>query len=234
MSEFDINALVNASLSEMAESGRLAQVITKHVEKSIEDSIKDAVSWNSEFQKTIKEAIKTAINVDFSGVGITSYNDMIVKVIKSQLDQHMQEAIARDVSENLKSLLSPAPSEYKLSHLVDEFKKWIVDSYQQEDTEITLIIESPYRDDILGGYREIYLDKDSGTNKRDCKICITIDVNKNNKIVSMAIDEKDYKKQLFIGRIYGFERMLFQFYTSGTSLILDEGDCDTYFNSADD
>ena len=227
---FDINALVNASLINMAESGRLAEVIAKHTEKSIEDAVKDAVSWNSEFQKSIKEAVKTSIAVDVSRIGMVGYNDMVVKIIKAQLDKHMEETISRDVCKNLEELLKPAPTEYTLSKLVDEFKEWIVGIQDREDDEITLIVESPYGiNSSLKGYRRIYLDKKSGTSKHECSIRLTIDINRDSKIINMEIDGKDPKKALFAGDVYGFERTLFQFYTSGTKLILNEGDCDITF-----
>lgn len=232
---FDINELVNASLAEMANSGRLSQVIAKHVEKAVEESVQSAVSYNSEFQKAIKEAIKTAVCVDFSGVGLAGYNDMVVKIVKEQLDQHMKTVVNRDICQNLETLLSPVPSEIHLSKLVDEFKEWIVDSYQQETTEMTLIVDAPYRNDsYLHGYRRIYLGKSSDLRQKDCEICITIDVSKGGSIVSMSFDGKDPKKTMFVGRVYGFERMLFQIYTSGTKIIINEDDCDTAYNTDND
>jgi hypothetical protein len=154
-------------------------------------------------------------------LGLPGYNDFILKVIRKQVDAGINNVLAQQAEEQMKSLLSPPPTEIKLTDLVKQF----IEANQSSDCScdgsdgISLHIRASER-----GWHWIALDEDEGKSEYNCDN--RFGVSPDGGIFAFTFKEKDPAKTLFIGSIYGFARSLFQMHVAGTKLIVDCSDAD--------
>lgn len=226
----EMEQAVATAFSNIAGSGFIEKQIEEQLSKSIAGIVKSQLESYSEFGKALNEHVKKALQVDFSGLGLPGYNDMILKIVRRQVDAGLADVLSTQVEGQLTKLLKPAPAEIKLSELIKEFIEQSADDCPCDNpNSISLHIEKSDR-----GYRRIYLDKDEGKSMYACAIHIAI--TGEGEVYSLKINEFDPKKTLFVGPIYGFERRLFQMHAAGTKLIVDgddEDSFDTYYPGRD-
>lgn len=224
----DLTNAVAAVLDRIIKSDTIEKAIESQLTKTIQREVESALSSYSDFGKQLDTAIKGALQVDFSGLGLPGYNDMILKIVRAQVDANVNSLLAKQVEEQLTELLAPPPAEIKLSELVEQFKQAQRDkrsySCSCDSEQITLIVE-----ETSHGSRFIYLDADAHQGKYDCAIRFLVS-DHDNQIHALKVDGRDMEKQLFVGSLYNFERSLFQLYAAGTKLIVD---CDEHSISLD-
>jgi hypothetical protein len=226
------NAVANAFANVVA-AGTIEKAIEEKLSKTITSIIDDELRSYSDFGKSLSEQVKAALAVDFSNLGIPGYNDLILKVVRRQVDAHVNSVIATQVESQLTELLESAPESITLTQLVAEFIKDRSDYHGcscDGPDEITLVVDGS---SSVDGYHNIYLDEEGGKSKYSCAIQIA--TNKEHTVYSLKIDDRDPKKTLFVGPLYNFERRLFQMYAAGTKLIIDatEDDIDTSYPGRD-
>ncbi|MFM0022156.1 hypothetical protein [Paraburkholderia azotifigens] len=235
----ELQTAVSNAFSNIVASGAIEKAIEEKLTKTITSLVNEELQSYSDFGKSLSAQVKSALQVDFSTLGLPGYNDLILKIIRSQVDQQTNASIASQVEEQMKELLSPAPSEMQLSELIAEFiesEHRNIGCSCDSPNRITLIIEDGTdngRYPTLSEFYHIYFDKEPGKDKYDCAYRIAVN---NDKVYSVQLDRKDPNKTLFVGPIYGFARRVFQLYAAGTKLIID-GDADsinTYYPGYDD
>lgn len=216
------DAIVGA-FGRMAESGALDKAIETQMEKCVLGIIQSALGQYSAFGKDLGAAIERALAVDLDKLGLTGYNETVLKAAKHMLDQHVSEQAAQELQRGLSKLLSPAPEEIKLSELVEAFKRHIIeDRYIDRDDEITLIVE---RSETSPGYVHIHMDATPGEQAYTCEH--RLDVTPKGAVYALKTSGAD-SKCLFFGPHYDFSKKLFQLYAAKTRLLVDEDDCDIY------
>ncbi|MBU2708955.1 hypothetical protein KCM76_23370 [Zooshikella marina] len=214
-------AVVNA-FNNLADTGVINEIITSSVERCVKSIIEDCLRPYSDFGDHLKETIKNTLNINIENLCLGGYNDFILKVIKAKLDATVFEEGRKQIESNLEELLAPAPKEIKFSELIEDFKKFAIDKEVELDDRITLNICK------LSSLSFIYFDEESGKSDYQCKFQITIN-EKDHTINSIEIDGDKYREKLFIGKLYDFERDLFQLYAAGTKLIPDFDEVDPYY-----
>ncbi|KVZ18618.1 hypothetical protein WT88_29490 [Burkholderia stagnalis] len=221
----------STAFSNIISSGLIEKAIEENIAKTVESTIREQLRSYSDFGKAIEERVKTALQVNFDNLGLPGYNDLILKIVRAQVDANVQSTLAAQVEKQMTELLTPAPAELTLSALVAEF---IEDSKRYDNSgpdRITLIVEedSSYSSTK---FHHIYLDKEEGQGKYECHH--RIDVH-NGKMYNVLIGKQDPDKKLFVGSLYGFERRIFQLYAAGTKLIVDgdEDSINTYYPGRD-
>jgi len=226
-------AVANAFANVVA-AGTIEKAIEEKLTSTITSIINEELRSYSDFGKSLGEQVKAAMQVDFSNLGLPGYNDLILKLIRAQVEHQASTSIAAHVEEQMKDLLAPAPSEIKLSELVEEFIKFADEKIGCEcdkPERITLIVEDGSdrgRYSSLSNFYHIYLDKEPGKDKYACDFQVNVH---DGKVYSVRIDKNDPSKSLFIGPMYGFSRRVFQLYAAGTKLVIDgaEDDINTYY-----
>lgn len=232
MSYPDLSTAVATSFSNILASGMIEKAIEEELSKTISSLIKEQLRSYSDFGEQLKAAVKDAMKIDLQNLGIPSYNDLILKVLRNQVDALAHDAIAEQVEKQMTDLLQPAPKEIKLSELVASFIESNKSStYCSCDapSSITLFVEeSQYSS------RWIRLDKEPGVRKDDCKISFGVS-DHDNRMFGLRLDRSHVDKTLFLG-LYGFDRKIFQMYAAGTKLIVDgdQHDINKSYHDSDD
>jgi hypothetical protein len=184
----------------------------------------------SDFGKDLKKQVSEAVKLNLGELNIPTYNKLICALIEKHLNELMNIQGMEKLKTDLNEMLLGENKEYKLSELVEKFKDENEDEAREEDwNEISCHSDI---DSTVKKFVHVYLDKEPDKSKYQCGIRLFIS---DGKLVSATFDdkEKDFKKQNFIGRLYGFERLLFQIYAQGSNIIIDDERVDTYYSSDD-
>ncbi len=220
----DLQNAVNTAFASIVQSGAIQLTIEKKLLATVESIIDNELRSYSDFGQALSKQVKSALQVDFSNLGLPGYNDLILKIIRSQVAQQLEGQLTSQVEAQMKELLAPAPSEIKLSELVADFIKHNSERYDrhQIDSEgITLIVEEDRSHSTV--FHHVYLDKEEGKDKYQCSYQIDVI---DGRVYRVQIDRVDPDKKLFAGPFYDFGRQVFQLYAAGTKLIVD-GDEDS-------
>lgn len=212
-------------------SGKIEAAIEAQLTRTINDAVQEHLRSYSDFGKQLSEAVKSALKVDLRDLGLPGYNDLILKVIRAQLDGHINTVLAEQVEQQMASLLQPAPAEIKLSELIKQFieEKASDDCSCGGHEHISLHVG-----EVSHGSRWIGLDEAPGKSEYSCEI--RFGVSSDGGIFGLRLNDKDMGKTMFVGSIYGFERSLFQLSVAGTKVIIDgdsEDDFDTSYPGHD-
>ena len=206
----DLKTAVSTAFANVVASGAIEQAIEKQLASTIGDLIKHELREYSDFGKAIKERVQQAVCVNLGQMDLPSYNDLILQIIRRQVDGIMQSEAAQQLESNMTKLLEQAPAEITLQKLIEEFIE--ANKENKEGQDFTLLIERKW------GSTYICLDEDAGKSEYSCDFRLAID--KDGKVYSLILGAKDVAKTLFMGPFYGFERTLFQLYTAKSKVIV--------------
>ncbi|VVE29247.1 hypothetical protein PEP31012_03580 [Pandoraea eparura] len=226
----DMQQAVNAAFANVIASGAIEKAIQERVTKTVNDLINDQISAHSDFGRQLRDHVKAALQVDFSHLGIPGYNDFLLKIIRGQVEAQLNSSVGKHVETQMTQLLAPAPAQIKLSELVAQFIKDNDESHYgcscDGPEQITLVVEGS---EIPRGYHRVYLDKEEGKSKYQCKVQLAL--TDEGEVYSITIDEEEVKKSLFVGPLYGFDLRIFQMHAAGTKIIVDgnEHTIDTHY-----
>lgn len=222
---------VTESFNKIIESRVIEAAIEKKLTETIGAIIDSELRSYSDFGKQLSEHVKSALQVDFSHLGLASYNDIILKMIRRQVDGQIGNVIAAQVEAQMKDLLAPAPAEITLSKLISNFIEFSKSDACSCDApeRISLHVEKS----SYGGHW-ISFDEKPGKTPYQCDYRLGVS-DPDGKIFALHLEQRDTRKALFVGPIYGFERSLFQMHVAGTKLIVDgnEDDIDTSYPGHD-
>lgn len=223
----DLNDAVAAAMKQLIADGSIKTIAEKQVAETVKSIVKDALGLYSPFGKQLTEQIRAAMEINCAELGLSGYNQVVLAIVKRQLDGVIADVGQKRMTEDLQKLLSEtAPKEMKLSALIVEFKKWAIK--QRNDESCTIIVDALHSDssiESLRGYRNIHLDPKPRTGKYSCQF--QIDVKPDGSIYGCRIGGHDPKQAIFMGALYGFEKSLFRLYAAGTKLLIDQEDFDT-------
>ncbi|HDR8933005.1 hypothetical protein [Burkholderia vietnamiensis] len=227
----ELEQAVSTSFANIVASGAIEKAIEAQLTKTITSIIDDQLRSYSDFGEKLKEHVKESLQVDFQGLGLPGYNDLILKIVRKKVAALTEQSIAESIEKQMADLLTPAPKEIKLSELVERFINHHAERFScscDGPDRITLRVEeSQY------GSRWISLDKAEGTREYDCEIRFGVS-DQDGRMFGLRLDKREIEKTLFIG-FYGFEREIFQLHAAGSKLIID-GDSDsinTYYPGRD-
>lgn len=227
----DLNKMVMNSLSKMESEGQIQKIVDKYVAKTIESAVNDAFGSWSNFSKNLKKQVEEKLQVNFGELDLTSYNTLIMKVVKEKLDDSIATEGVKRINESIDSLLSAAKPEYKLSELVKEMSEEVdtSDMGYEEYHEMTMHI-----DDSFSLSKIIALDPDPDKSEYDCKYRFWVE-NKTGKVKNIQIREDSYitsrevhefDARAIMRGLSGLEETLFKIYANGSKVIVDEESVD--------
>ncbi|WP_070106462.1 hypothetical protein [Burkholderia plantarii] len=216
MSFQDLSSAVAGAFSKIVADGVIERAIEDKLTKTITSIIDDELRSYSDFGKQLGEQVKAALQVDLSRLGLPSYNDFIMKVVRAKVSAITQSAIAQQVEKQLETLLAPAPAEITLSALVEQFIKGNDDRYGcscDAPDRITLHVQ-----DTDYGSHWIALDKDEGKSEYGCEI--RFGVREDGRMFCLTLGKQKVDETLFLDP-YGFERSILQMHLAGTKVVID-------------
>jgi hypothetical protein len=212
----DMTAAVHKAFENMVTTGAVATIIEQHLMSCVQSAVKDALSSYGDFGKMLKEQVAKSLTIN-ENLGLPEYNDLILKIIRKQVDAQIGAQLQRNVAEQLAKLLETPPAEIKLSKLFEEFREYAVDHYaRDEESHFTVGMKNnDYRD---GSY-DVWFDL-----KRDrsqFQSAHRVGVDADGCCWRLTVDNEDANQRLFLGPLFGFERLLFQIKVGGTKIIRD-------------
>ena len=222
--------MFTAVLHERLASGALEQAITKRVDKLIEETADDLFRSYGEVGKALKEKLSASIMPQIESLeDLPVYHDFVMNRLKLAAQNFYDSRLKDVVDAELKEIMTELPEEITLSWLI---KKLMNDAKDGEpEGEITLIIEDRH----YGSFIDIYLDKNENTEKRSCDYKIGLHEIKDTgkwELFNLRVDGSDAGKQLSIGRLYRYDKILFNLYAMKGQIILEQGeDADDYETS---
>jgi site-specific DNA-cytosine methylase len=117
----ELQQAVSNAFANVVAAGTIEKAIEEKLTSTITSIINEELRSYSDFGKALSEQVKAAMQVDFSNLELPGYNDLILKLIRAQVEHQASTSIAAQVEAQMKELLAPAPAEIKLSELVEEF-----------------------------------------------------------------------------------------------------------------
>lgn len=199
----DFQTVLNGAVSKLVESGAIERRIEESLAKCVEEAVSSELRSYSEFGKMVQESVKRSLGINVAHVDLPEYNDLIIKIVKKQVDKVLGETLERQVSDNISQILRKPPAEITVQELADAFKESMIRDCHCEGGEISVDIEGSNVD----GYWHLYMDEKPNKKGFACRFHIGID--REGMVYSMSVGGADYEKRLFIGPAYGFERLLF-------------------------
>lgn len=217
---FDLEQHITDAVRKLVTEGKMAAMVETHVAKMLDSILADALRSYGDIGKQIQEAVKTAIAIDPTALGLEGYNLTVLAIVKQKLEAEIHRVGVEKLSKDMDELLGTnAPAEIKLSKLIEEFKEWAGHEHGADD-QCTIIFEkSSYHS------RWLYLDKDRGKKWTECRFSMLIPDGDDTVGKAPSIfkfEGRDPKQTILLGKLYGFEKTLFQMYAAGTKIVVDE------------
>lgn len=215
MTAIDISHLARDAVAKTVENGALQAAIDKGVQYTIERIVTNATGPYSDFAKAVEEAVKTALKLDPAAVGLPSYNQFVLSVIKARFDAIVNGDLRARLEADLDELLRDAPKRILLSELISNFKLWVVQSGLRTSDHCTIALET-----TTYGSRWLNLDPNGGVRRHSCRFAFLI--SSDGTVSTMLSGGQDMRNALLSRSCTGFPRDLFRMMAAGTVIIIDE------------
>jgi hypothetical protein len=212
----DLNKLVNESLVKIEQEGFVQRVVEKQLKGTIESIVNDLFRSYGDFGKNLEQEIKLNLSVDLKKLNLAGYNVMVLNAVQEELDKVVHTQGIEKIKESLANLLSEVPKEYKLSELIEEFKKDVLsDDSDYEGREISFHVDRRYSS------KYVSFDRDDDKSEYRCqyRICVKED----GAAGRIEIDDKKFDNRVIMGGLDGFDKTLFKIYSTGSKIIIDDG-----------
>ncbi|APB77409.1 hypothetical protein PPYC2_21745 [Paenibacillus polymyxa] len=213
----DMNLIINNQLAALNEEGYVEKIIRKQLEETIKDVVEDSLRSWSDFGKGLKETVKGQLQINLDKLDIPSYNQVILNVIKGEIERSIHEEGTARIQEQLQELLGTGKNEYRLSELVkemveDELK--LEELSYEEVEQITVIVEEKY------GTKYVYMDPKEDVEWYQCKYKISLE--KDMTVSRAEVSDKKFDNRVIMGGMYGLDATLFKMWTQKATLVIDD------------
>ncbi|WP_059048704.1 hypothetical protein [Paenibacillus senegalimassiliensis] len=213
----DLNLMVNNTLSALKDEGYVENIVRKKLERTIDEVIEDTLRSYSDFGKALKQQVQEQMQFNLDRLDIPSYNQVILNVIKGELERSVHEEGAKRIQESIQEVLGTSKEEYKLSELIEEIveQDCELNELDYEDyKEITVIIEDKYSS------KYVYIDPEEDKSWHRCKYQIVLD--EDATVRRAEIGDKSFDNKVIMGGLYGADATIFKMWTRKAKLIIDD------------
>lgn len=214
--KMDLNLIINDTLTELKDQGYVEKIVRKQLEETIQDIIKDSFKSWSDFGKELKQQVQDQIQFNLESLDIPSYNQVIVNIIRDELERSVHEEGGRRIQESVRDILGTAKEEYKLSELINEIVEYDCELNElnyDDYKDITVIVENKY------GGKYIYIDPEGDQDWYRCKYRLTLD--DDLTITRAEIGDKTFDNKTIMGGLCGADATIFKMWTRKSKLIID-------------
>lgn len=234
-----VQALFAQILHSRIQAGAVEEAITKRVDSLINSVADDVFSRYSDVNKALKDAMTKAIVPQLESIGdLPVYHDFVINRLKLAANNFYDQRLAAVVDAELKEIFTELPEQITLSWLIDQLIEDAKDSDGDYEGQITLIVRDTgdeYSWSKSGDYVDVYLDTEPDKSQRDCEFDLHLTLDKKTgkyNLLGLRVKGKEAGEQLSFGRIYKYEKILFNLYTMKSLIDLDKGlDADDYDTS---
>lgn len=218
-------------LQQRIQSGAVEQAIAKQVDKLIEDAASDCMRSYSDFGKALKEQFTKAIMPALDSISdLPTYHEYVTNRLKLATQNFYDTRLAAVLDKELTELLTELPEQITLSWLVEQMVKWSREDNDDYEGNITLIIRPTF--DWSNTSMSVFLDKEPDQSERSCAYDMHLSLDKESgkwEMLSLRVNGKKAGENLSIGRLYSFDKILFNVYAMKGKIDLDCGtDADDY------
>lgn len=190
----------------MLASGAIEAAIAKSLDTLVKEVLKDALTgYKSAFRDQLTKAVNDSFQIG-EALNLPSYNDLILKIVRRQVQEAAESSVQRRVAEHLESLLIPAPESIALENLVEKYREYLRD---QESGACVCFGDSKRILLEVDQDRDLFVYVKLSKAHDDRTPDFTLGLYKS-QLFSLRFGRREIEKELFVGTLYGFERMLFQ------------------------
>lgn len=228
----DLEQLVQNALKEMAANGKIVEIIDKHTERLVNDVVSSVLARYSEFGKALSTTLTESLKIDVGNIGLAEYNQTVLTIIRRKLEHTLEEVGRKQLEEDLTEMLSHSvPAKITLEKFIDDFKEWAREDLGIEDYDDGDV--TAFFDEKGHGSRWLYLDRRAGIERYRCDFAILL--RDDGSMATVMFHGKDSERILFLGRLRGFERDIFNMYVAKTRITFgDDDEIDTHIYSKHD
>ena len=228
----DLREAMVKIFNQKMDDGSLHKIVEKNIDKFVHDITNDALSSWGDFSKELRKKIQDDLVVKIGEISFDQYNRVVIEAVKARVDTSYISIAKEKLNKEMDELFEKAPTEYKLSTLINSMKKGIEDQ----------IIENNWQGKQMSLHIEdytslVFIRFDLEPNKERYQCEYSLVVNKEqNRLIDASIDKysrnKSILKRSFLNdsSLHGHEKQLFHMMTQDTKFIIDEDDCDLYYS----
>ena len=220
----DFRTAVIESLDKVIASGAIEAAIEKSIAKTVINIVESELLDYGDFGKQITASVKSSLKFD-DRMGLPGYNDLILKIIRKKVDAQIGSTIGKQIASQMTELLQTPPAEIKVSDLIELFREY-AEGHRGDGDRFTV----GYERGTVPGYWSLWFD--TGKNVKQYQSQFQISMTEEGEVYHFTIGGRKVEDMLFVGRLYAFERSLFQIYAGGTTIVLDcePGEIETYYS----
>ena len=228
----NIQELVSKAIQEMDIEKIITEKTQEVIKGTLESIISDTFKSWSDFGKELKEKMSAELKINLKEIKLDEYNQVIIALLKQSLKEnatdnlYFKEKIDKLIKQIAETDIKP---EYKLSEIVSLYKEEFNEDAQEDKIE-----EMYLKVDYDKYSTRIYLDKQEVDYDFKAEVRFYID-NETGKISNLHLEGDVTKgKSIYRNRIYGVDKLLYQIYLLGAKVIIDEKNCDLYYDLDDE
>ena len=208
-------------VQEVETSGKLEEIIEKHLISCLDDIVGDSFRWNGEAKKSIEEALKGKLNISTENLNISRYQKIVTDIVEKQVNDTVVKNLSDQIKETVDGITEVLDKkDWKLSDIISKFVDSLDKSYDgdmdDQYGECTLIVKEGR------GFAHIYFDKEEGKANYSCSNQIDLH---DGKIYNVKIDGENYSP-FHISSMDSFESFMFKLYCNNVRVEVDESNCE--------
>ena len=224
----DLVKLIVEKVEEVESSGKLEEIIEKHVLECLNDVVKDSFRWNGEAKKSIEEALKNKLNINTEKLNLLRYQKIVTNIVEEQVNTTIVKNLGDEIRLAVDQVTEVIEKkEWKLSEIIENFIASIDKSYNgimgDQYGECTLIVDSGK------GFDYIYFDMEANKTKHNCENIIALH---KGRIFHARLDDVIFSP-FAIFPMNTFETFLFKLYCNNVTVVIDEDSCELNYYRED-
>lgn len=231
----DIKELIKNSIQNMDIEKIITEKTQEVIKETLESIIKDTFKSWSDFGKELQNKMSEELKINLSEIKLDEYNNVIISLLEQNLKENSTNNLyLKNKIDNLIKEISETDvkKEYKLSEIINLYKSEYEEKAQEDGYEkMYLKVKESSISDLIWIFinNKCEIDDEYGS---DIQFGYNI---RTDKIISLNIENKKYdSKSIYKNRLYGTDKLLYQMFLLGSKIIIDEKDCDLYYELEDE
>lgn len=226
----DLIKLIKEKVEEVESSGKLNEIVEKHVLRCLNDVVEDSFRWSGEAKKSIELALKDKLAISFESLNINRYQKIVSDIVETHFNDTATESLRQSIKDAVDNVTEVIDKkEWKLSEIMSKYIDSLDKSYDGEMEDLwgkcTMIVN-----DSSGEFTHIYFDKEEGKRTYECENQIGLH---KGKLFYVKIDENIYSPFVVRNMSNEFEEFMFKLYCNNVVVEVDEYDCELNYSRED-
>lgn len=238
----DISKIVSDKLAQMEEDGSIRRFLEEQIEKTVKGAIESAIGGYS-LKRAIEEQITAGFPEIVSDIGLSAYNTYIAETVRKVTMATLEEDAQDKIQAAIDGILLKKRESIKLSEIMQEYRKWVNDSDDEEEKRSRNEDHDGYtcavrEDKGLYGSSfksyKLYFDEEGGKDSKDLDdYDIVVDLSllwtagkDRVKIHDLYFDGTKVSKEFVHHSPSSFEALLLNLHFNSTPIIMDFDEID--------